>query len=64
MISNDTFFFRRNQGVLFLQTADHPIYRILKIFHINFFLVFTGRYQSGFVTNVGNFGAGKARCLC
>ncbi len=63
MIGNDPLFVGRNDLVLFLQTADHPVDGILEVFHFNRFLAFTGRDQRCFVTDIGDIRAGKTRCL-
>src|ERR1700748_3563366 len=59
MIGNDLLFLGGDDLVLLFQPADDPVDRILEIFH--FYIVFslTGSNESGFITNIGDVGAGK-----
>ena len=63
VISDDLFFFRRNDLVLFFQSADHPVHGILEIFHVHRFFPFSGSYQCRFITYIGDIGAGKPGSL-
>ena len=63
MVSYNLLLFGRDDLILLLQTTNYAVHSVLKVLHINGLFITTGGNQGRFVTNVGNFGPGKTRCL-
>lgn len=60
VISDDFFFFRADDLVLFFQTADHLVERVVEVVHIDRIFAAAGCNEGGLVADVGDVGAYEA----
>ncbi len=63
MIGDDLLFARTDHAALALRPRDHAVHRFIKLVHGDLFLIAAGGKDCGFVHQVGEVGAGEARCL-